>query len=790
MNLNPGQANVIQQLQLWHQDPEVNAINLSAIAGAGKEQPNSELVLTPAGFVPMGCIKKGNYVIGSNGLPTEVLGVHPQGLKEVYEVAFQDNTVVKCGIEHLWTVNYTTHGKIKTKTVLTSELIKLVQSSKIPYSVPRFHGDYSSSKELSVDCAWQLGYALGNGCFSAAQLLISCHTKDLEVVLKAFDAISKKPGVYRSTSTNGSQIAYPWLAMPKEIQELRDQKLDKKVPDCVVEASNDVRLKTFSGYFDADGCNRSTNKNGFNCSNKILFTGLVDLARSVGHRVCVVSPDTRKEVSYSANIVFSSVFYQVIKNPSLPKRNYHYTPSIKSVHSLGYKEESTCITVAAEDSLYVTANYKLTHNTFTLSHYVGLQSEPTNIIAPTHSALAVLRQKLSGSMPEGTKFMTVAKALGQFPVQSNMSAEVRFGSFGGKKLEGLTIVDESSMLSDTEVLSLIRLCEKVIFSGDHNQLAPVKKKSGYEELQKLPQLTLTQMMRAESTAILEAGLECLKKTQFVPESSEDGSVVCHETEAEFKAAFLEQVVNEKPGDCVFITYTNAEVQEMNTAAHFKVTGRNTLAVGDAVRLYQSSKLGKNNAVVTIATIEDSVGGNYIVTSEPTEDGTFHKVEVALPFQYENVERQMNAIIAQFNAGNGNEFLADELEVLRSIVPIDFPYSVTTHKSQGSSIKIVFANSQKLHGKKSFYVGYSRASQQLNVVRRVSKTKGVRLTGDTWKNKKTGVVLNVADINNLKEVLAAITEITPDAKDIPSLSALYCTCNPSHASRSAKGWSLV
>jgi hypothetical protein len=428
--------------------------------------------------------------------------------------------------------------------------------------------------------------------------------------------------------------------------------------------------------------------------------------------------------------------------------------------------------------------------TFTLSHYVGLQSEPVNIIAPTHSALAVLRQKLSGNMPEGTKFMTVAKALGQFPVQSNMSAEVRFGSFGGKKLEGLTIVDESSMLSDTEVLSLIRLCDKVIFSGDHNQLAPVKKKSGYEELEKLPQLTLTQMMRAESTAILEAGLECLKKAQFVPESSEDGSVICHETEAEFKTAFLEQVVNEKPGDCVFITYTNAEVQEMNTAAHFKVTGRNTLAVGDAVRLYQSSKLGKNNAVVTIATIEDSIRGNYIVTSEPTEDGTFHKVEVALPFQYESVERQMDAIIAQFNAGNGNEFLADELEFLRSIVPVDFPYSVTTHKSQGSSIKIVFANSQKLHGRKSFYVAYSRAAQQLNVVRKIGKTKGVRVEGTVWMNKKTGVKVVVDDVFNVAAVRDAISEISSETKDVPSVSHLACVLNSSHASKSAKGWTLV
>ena len=43
-------------------------------------------------------------MVGSNGLPTHVLGVYPQGRREVYRVTTQDGaSTLACG-EHLWTV--------------------------------------------------------------------------------------------------------------------------------------------------------------------------------------------------------------------------------------------------------------------------------------------------------------------------------------------------------------------------------------------------------------------------------------------------------------------------------------------------------------------------------------------------------------------------------------------------------------------------------------------------------------------------------------------------------------
>jgi phosphate starvation-inducible protein PhoH and related proteins len=56
----------------------------------GRAQPLHSRVLTPWGFRPIGSLHVGDLVIGSNGLPTPVLGVYPQGRKEVFRVKAQD----------------------------------------------------------------------------------------------------------------------------------------------------------------------------------------------------------------------------------------------------------------------------------------------------------------------------------------------------------------------------------------------------------------------------------------------------------------------------------------------------------------------------------------------------------------------------------------------------------------------------------------------------------------------------------------------------------------------------
>ena len=56
----------------------------------GRAQPLSRRVLTPEGFRTIGSLRVGDLVTGSNGRPTVVLGVYPQGRKKIYRVRAQD----------------------------------------------------------------------------------------------------------------------------------------------------------------------------------------------------------------------------------------------------------------------------------------------------------------------------------------------------------------------------------------------------------------------------------------------------------------------------------------------------------------------------------------------------------------------------------------------------------------------------------------------------------------------------------------------------------------------------
>ncbi|MBV8293357.1 MAG: PhoH family protein, partial [Mycobacterium sp.] len=70
----------------------------------GRAQPVFTKVLTPNGFRPIGELQVGDQVIGSDGYPTEVLGVYPQGFKEIYRVHTQDGSSTLASGDHLWTV--------------------------------------------------------------------------------------------------------------------------------------------------------------------------------------------------------------------------------------------------------------------------------------------------------------------------------------------------------------------------------------------------------------------------------------------------------------------------------------------------------------------------------------------------------------------------------------------------------------------------------------------------------------------------------------------------------------
>ena len=100
-----------------------------ACAGSGKALCNGTLVMTDTGKVPVQWLRPGDFVLGSEGTPVEVLGVYPQGKKPLYRITFSDNSSVQCSPDHLWTI--TVNGRDETLTlqeIITKYCRKLKRS--------------------------------------------------------------------------------------------------------------------------------------------------------------------------------------------------------------------------------------------------------------------------------------------------------------------------------------------------------------------------------------------------------------------------------------------------------------------------------------------------------------------------------------------------------------------------------------------------------------------------------------------------------------------------------------
>lgn len=100
-------------------DDKLDLLTISLPPGTGKAQPLYSNVLTPKGYVKMGDLKVGDKVIAADGTSAKVLGVFPQGVKDVYEICLVDGSKCQASGSHLFKVYSKKNGyAIKTLNFL------------------------------------------------------------------------------------------------------------------------------------------------------------------------------------------------------------------------------------------------------------------------------------------------------------------------------------------------------------------------------------------------------------------------------------------------------------------------------------------------------------------------------------------------------------------------------------------------------------------------------------------------------------------------------------------------
>lgn len=350
----------------------------------GFEQPYSEPVLTPTGFVPMGSLKVGDLVMNPSGDSCKVIEVIEQGEQDVWEVELQDGRKVRCGENHLWSTINSTRGKLHIMTTKEYSKRKLQQGSPgkyfYPYKLPTNNPLHFNQTTPKVD-PYVMGVLLGDGYICGSQIMFS--TEDdfiVEEMQKLLPNYIIKP--------TGDPFKYVILTKAKTHElgrtlkqyGVRVKAQNKFIPDDYKYAEVKDRFALLQGLMDTDGSSSSNGACTFVSTSEKLIDDVVWLCRSLGIR-CKKSNkiEGRTDVDFGNGHYSNTLPHWCItittQEPIFrldrklvnirDNRRYNYNAiGIKSIRNLGYKEQQRCIRVDHDNMMYITRDFVVTHNSY------------------------------------------------------------------------------------------------------------------------------------------------------------------------------------------------------------------------------------------------------------------------------------------------------------------------------------------------------------------------------------------------------------------------------------------
>lgn len=364
----------------------------------GRSQPLDSLLMTPNGWRKMGDIRLGDFVVGSDGKPTEVIGVFPQGVKQVYRLTMTDGSTVLACNEHLWQVK-TLEDKRRNKPARVLETQEMLgnfrRNHQYRYELPLISAPVEfEHQEVALE-PYALGLLLGDGCITGKTSPAFC-TTDVELVealefsLVGMNVQIKQKSGIDFTITN-PQAKSKFGAIPnlltnalREINLFGTFSSTKFIPEIYLHNSTDVRIALLQGLLDTDG--GPVTQKGRTCriqystTSEKLKDDVVFLVQSLGgianwrkRQAAGRKPGfaNGRPVPYKTDAYVLDIrLPENIKPFRLKRKSEIYEKHgggrpmrfIKNIEFVG-EMETQCISVAALDSLYVTDDFILTHNT-------------------------------------------------------------------------------------------------------------------------------------------------------------------------------------------------------------------------------------------------------------------------------------------------------------------------------------------------------------------------------------------------------------------------------------------
>jgi replicative DNA helicase len=367
-------------------------VGIIAEGKIGKEQPLSSKILTPTGWTTMGEIQLGQRITSVDGTPSYITGIYPQGLKEVYQLEFNDGRSCRAGSEHLWKVGSVNNfGRDGYRTVNTLQLIEMIKTDE--WFVPLFNGEFKHFEVLPLD-SWLLGTLIGDGGLTnscpmftntddGVLDLFKSKIEDINCIMKV---VSEGDISYRVLYP--AAVKNPLTVILRNLGLMGKLSINKFIPKQYMQSDKFNRLALLQGLMDTDG--EAAGPYGipiFSTSSLRLAHDVQDLVRSLGGIATMSSripsyigknpPARAYRVNIKLNGLNPFLASKRAEKFKVPTRNARLT--IKGIYKQPYNEHCQCITVSHESHLYVTDDFIVTHNTSLALNWLSYYTYVCNI---------------------------------------------------------------------------------------------------------------------------------------------------------------------------------------------------------------------------------------------------------------------------------------------------------------------------------------------------------------------------------------------------------------------------
>lgn len=687
---------------------------LGGYAGTGKASCNSAIVYTPFGPKEMGKVKIGDLVSNPDGSVARVIGVYPQGKKPVFRVSFIDGSSTHVTSDHLWLFHMSSKKYKAKKRYLGSEqnvpfevnntqflrnyLEQEVKKKRpsyplVPLTKPVQFTIIGNEQRLTVD-PYLLGLLLGDGGLTDSSIGFTSADK---VLVNAF----RKKGFDVTPRSETSSIDYRFWG--KKSGELKNSLVklnlygkyshDKFIPKDYLYASIESRFSILQGLMDTDG---SCDKKGgceYSSVSKELAEGVQFLVRSLGGKATWSEKIGKYKCKDTGEVIECKTVYRLYIQFPDKKSLFRLTRKQKNCKSfnggasvlknrmisieLDGEEECTCIQVDHPNSLYITDDFIVTHNT-TVVKYLTKFFPDFAVCAFTGKAANVLRKKNVGTASTIHSLIYIPVIENGVLVGFELTNREDLGCNG-------FIVDEASMVSKDIFLDLKSYDLPMIFVGDHGQLEPI----GTDfNLMAKPDYRLEEIHRnAGDIAIFAEHLRMGKRA------------TSYKTQE--KVQFLDK------------NY---------------ITDEDLLSVDQVICAYNKTRVAFNQrirAALGYTSNVPEIGERVMCLKNNKQFQLFNGMQGVVKAIYKDGRKNMMDFEFDGNVLEGiwydTRFFNCEKPELDKIIgrdnpnPFDFAYTITTHKAQGDEFDKVLVFEQynsKWDHKRWAYTAASRAKEQL------------------------------------------------------------------------------